>query len=126
MIKYIDVTGKTEDEAIANALAQLGLEREDISVEVLERAKAGFLGIGGAPAKIRASYEAGDEAAERVKPAAKQEKPAEKAEKQTVKTEKPAVVTNPASGEKQKNAEMFLSGLFERMGISAESPAERE
>lgn len=116
MIKYIDVTGKTEDEAIANALAQLGLEREDISVEVLERAKAGFLGIGGSPAKIRASYEA----AECVKHSAKQEKPAVKAEKPTVKAEKSAAVTNPASGEKQKNAEKFLSGLFERMGISAE------
>ena len=49
--KFIDVTGKTEDEAVASALAQLGLERDDVSVEILERAKKGFLGIGASPAK---------------------------------------------------------------------------
>ena len=46
MIKFIDVTGKTEDEAIQSALAQLKMDRDDVSVEILERAKAGFLGIG--------------------------------------------------------------------------------
>ena len=49
MIKFIDVTGKTEDEAIQSALAQLKMDRDDVSVEILERAKAGFLGIGSAP-----------------------------------------------------------------------------
>ena len=51
MIKFIDVTGKTEDEAIQSALAQLKMDRDDVSVEILERAKAGFLGIGSAPAR---------------------------------------------------------------------------
>lgn len=39
MIKFIDVTGKTEDEAIQSALAQLKMDRDDVSVEILERAK---------------------------------------------------------------------------------------
>ena len=51
MIKFIDVTGKTEDEAIQSALAQLKMDRDDVSVEILERAKAGFLGIGSAPSR---------------------------------------------------------------------------
>ena len=72
MIKFIDVTGKTEDEAIQSALAQLGMDRDDVSVEILERAKAGFLGIGSAPARVRVSYDDG-KAEEAVKPA---EKPA--------------------------------------------------
>ena len=38
MIKFIDVTGKTEDEAIQSALAQLKMDRDDVSVEILERA----------------------------------------------------------------------------------------
>ena len=59
MIKFIDVTGKTEDEAIQSALAQLGMDRDDVSVEILERAKAGFLGIGSAPARVRVSYDDG-------------------------------------------------------------------
>ena len=54
--KFIDVTGKTEDEAISKALSQLGLEREDVSVEILERAKKGFLGLGASPARVRITY----------------------------------------------------------------------
>ena len=72
MIKFIDVTGKTEDEAIQSALAQLGMDRDDVSVEILERAKSGFIGIGSAPARVRVSYDDG-KAEEAVKPA---EKPA--------------------------------------------------
>ena len=72
MIKFIDVTGKTEDEAIQSALAQLGMDRDDVSVEILERAKSGFLGIGSAPARVRVSYDDG-KAEEAVKPV---EKPA--------------------------------------------------
>ena len=30
MIKFIDVTGKTEDEAIRSALAQLGMDRKNV------------------------------------------------------------------------------------------------
>ena len=70
--KFIDVTGKTEDEAVNNALAQLGLDRDDVSVEILERAKKGFLGIGAAPARVRVTYEAPEE------PARPAPRPAEK------------------------------------------------
>ena len=42
MRQFIDVTGKTEDEAIQNALRELGLDRDDVSVEILERAKSGL------------------------------------------------------------------------------------
>lgn len=64
--KFIDVTGKTEDEAVASALAQLGLDRDDVSVEILERARKGFLGLGASPAKVRVTYEVPEEP---VKPA---------------------------------------------------------
>ena len=60
MLKYIEVTGKTEDEAIAKGLAQLGLDRDDVSLEILERGRSGFLGIGSVPAKVKLTYEAPD------------------------------------------------------------------
>ena len=60
MTKFIEVTGKTEEEAIASALAQLDMSRDDVSVEILERAKSGFLGIGATPALVRVSYEVVD------------------------------------------------------------------
>ena len=56
MIESIQVSGKTEEEAIEIALEQLGLERDDVSIEVVERAKSGFLGIGGSPAVIKVTY----------------------------------------------------------------------
>ena len=60
MTKFIEVTGKTEEEAIASALSQLELSRDEVSVEILERAKSGFLGIGASPALVRVSYEVAD------------------------------------------------------------------
>ena len=75
--KFIDVTGKTEDEAIANALAQLGLDRDEVSVEILERAKKGFLGIGASPAKVRVTYEVPEEVS--VRPVEKRPERLEKA-----------------------------------------------
>ena len=74
MIKYLEKSGRTMEEAIAAALAELGLSEEEISVEVLERAKSGFLGIGAQPAVIRVSYEVPDE------PAKKESAPAPKKE----------------------------------------------
>ena len=59
MMQYIDVSGKTEDEAIEKALARLGRDRDEVSVEILERAKSGFLGIGATPATVRVSYDDG-------------------------------------------------------------------
>ena len=84
MIKFIDMTGKTEEEAIRRALEQLGLERDDVSVEILERAKSGFLGIGGSPATVRVSYDDGqpEPKPEPVKPEPKSAAP--KAEKKPV------------------------------------------
>ena len=89
MIKFIDVTGKTEDEAIQSALAQLKMDRDDVSVEILERAKSGFLGIGSAPARVRVSYDDG-KAEEAVKPAEKPAAP--KPEKKVEPSAAPKVV----------------------------------
>ena len=60
MEKTIITTGKTIDLAIEAALTQLGLERDDVSVQVLAQAKSGFLGFGATPAKVEVTYEAPD------------------------------------------------------------------
>ena len=100
-MSYIDVTGKTEEEALRKGLEQLGMERDDVSVSILERAKSGFLGIGATPARIRITY--GPEEADMAAPAEAEvkiipEKPAEakkpapaapKTEKAVPKAEKP-------------------------------------
>ena len=105
MEKTIVTSGKTIDLAIEAALTQLGLDRDSVSVQVLQQAKPGFLGLGAQPAKVEVTYEAPDpapkvalSAASRSKPKAKQpaapkaEAPkaeAPKAEPKPVKTEAP-------------------------------------
>ena len=60
MEKTIITSGKTIDLAIESALTQLGLDRDSVSVQVLQQAKAGFLGFGAQPAKVQVTYEAPD------------------------------------------------------------------
>ena len=60
MEKTIVTTGKTIDLAIEQALTQLGLSRDDVSVQVLATPKSGFLGLGSSPAKVEVTYEAPD------------------------------------------------------------------
>lgn len=66
MQKTLEMTGKTEDEAIELALEQLGLARDDVSVEIIERGKTGFLGLKNTPAVVKVIYEAKEDRTERV------------------------------------------------------------
>lgn len=61
MEKSIITTGRTIDIAIESALQQLGMDRDSVSVTVLEQAKSGFLGIGRTDAKVQVTYEAPEE-----------------------------------------------------------------
>ena len=103
-MSYIDVTGKTEDEAIRKGLEQLGMDRDDVSVEILERAKSGFLGIGSNPARVRLTYGPEEapvaEPAPVVKPVV--QKPAEEK-----KPEKPAA---PKAADKPQRSESAQRG----------------
>ena len=117
----IQVSGRTEDEAIRNALAQLGKDRDEVSVEVVERAKTGFLGIGSTPAIVKVTYET-DEAEIPAPEPVKVEKPAKPAKKAPAPEKSPAPAPAPQpSGEETPatRAAAFLAGLFERMDIPA-------
>ena len=74
MMKVLEMTGKTEEEAIEKALSQLSLDRDDVSVEIIERAKSGFLGLGSSPARVRVQYEVADEVPAPAAAAAAEEK----------------------------------------------------
>ena len=103
MEKTLVATGKTIDLAIESALAQLGLDRDSVSVQVLQQAKGGFLGLGAQPAKVQVTYEAPDEvpaapkvalssASRKPKPAAQK---APEAPKPTPKPEMPKAPETP-------------------------------
>jgi len=127
MIKSLEKTGRTEEEAVAAALSELGLERDEVTVEILERAKSGFLGIGASPAKVRVEYEAPEEPAVVPEPEAKvaaaEKKPEKKADKKPAKKPEKKFEAKPApADESAECAEIraFLSGLLQRMGTEAD------
>ena len=60
MEKTIVSTGGSVESAVEAALAQLGLDRDSVSVLVLQQAKKGFLGFGAQPAKVQVTYEVPD------------------------------------------------------------------
>ena len=104
-MSYIDVSGKTVEEALAKALAQLNMDRDDVSVRVLERAKSGFLGLGASPAVIRVTY--GEEMEEaptepvRPEPIAEPQPAAPKAERPQ-RSERPAKQDKPRPPKREK------------------------
>lgn len=65
MSNYIDAEGVAKninealEVAIGNALSNLNVPREEVTYELLEKGKAGFLGLGGVWAKVRVYYEVG-------------------------------------------------------------------
>ena len=105
-MSYIDVTGKTEEEAVRKGLEQLGMDRDDVSVEILERAKSGFLGIGSSPARVRLTYGPEEapvaEPAPVVKPVV--QKPAAEKEQKPARPAAPKAAEKPARPEKTERA----------------------
>ncbi len=53
--RSVEASGKTVDEATENALAELGRERHEVTIEVLTQGRPGLFGIGGEQARVRVS-----------------------------------------------------------------------
>ena len=111
MEKFITATGKTIDLAIEAGLTQLSMDRDSVSVEILETPKSGFFGIGASPAKVKLTYEAPDEPAA---PAPALSSASRSKPKKSV-SEKPAEAANapkviaPAAAPMQRPAEQRAS-----------------
>ena len=134
MLKFIEVTGKTKEEAIEKGLAQLGLDQDDVSIEILDLGKTGFLGIGSVPAKVKLSYEGPDEEpapapvveekpvpVKEEAPKKKEVKKAEpKAEAPKAEPVKAAAPAEEQTGDAVIDAIVkFQTGLFAQMGVEA-------
>ena len=104
------------------------MDRDDVSVEVLERAKTGFLGIGASPAKVKVTYEAPDEEPAAAEPApaapaapAAKEPPRAAEAPAAPAAEKKAAVPPAPVGDDQRAEKIyaFLTGLLAHMGADA-------
>jgi len=49
----LEASGKTVEDAIESGLADLGLERHEVTIEVLSEGRSGLFGIGGEAARVR-------------------------------------------------------------------------
>ena len=85
---FVETDGETIDDAIRNALKTLGVERENVTVDVLSEGRKGIFGFGAQKARIRATLRgpavaqgAGDERSETSPPPATAAEVAATAEK---------------------------------------------
>ena len=121
---YIEVKAKTIDDAITDALVQLGITSDQLDYEVIEKGSAGFIGIGRKDAVIKARKKVvvPEKKAEPVREK-KAEAPAPKKEEATeVKSEKapakaPVTVDFPAL---EKSVKDFLTQVFAAMQLEVE------
>lgn len=127
--KSLDVSAKTVEEAIEQGLAQLGLSRDEVDIEILKEGRKGVFGLGAEEALVRLTPRQGSvQAEERPRPGATVNPP-EAADDwpdvdvgRTVEVQEAAAPASPAPGSGGKNvteiAEYYLKGLLERMGLS--------
>lgn len=120
-MNVVEKTGKTVEEAVAAALADLGVDRQDVDVEILEEARRGILGIGSRDAKVRLTVrgnEAPEAAPAQAEPESKPETAVETAEE--APQEAAAPETPDTEAERQavaSAAKTFLEALFQAMGM---------
>lgn len=131
-MEWVEVTGKTVEEATALALEQLGVAEDDADVEVLEEAKAGLFGRVRGEARVRA----------RVRPASARPRNEERTARPRGRAARPAApesadrepraprtrAPRPAPSESSKEeldavsaaGITFLEGLLDAFGVEAE------
>lgn len=106
----IRATGKNIDDALTEALIQLGTTSDQVEYEIIEKGSVGFLGIGSKPAVLLVKRKSAIEK--------------EKAEKKEVKTEKaPVNEKKPAKVEKAPVKEQKKEAVENNTKETAEKPA---
>ena len=133
---YIEVRAKTIDDAITDALVQLGVTSDQLDYEVIEKGSAGFLGINRKDAVIKArkkvvvpeKKEVVTETVAEKKPEKKQTAPVEKRESvpekkvekndKKEKSEKAAAPIDYAP--LVENVKSFLAQVFQAMELEVE------
>lgn len=102
----IEATGKTIEDAIRSGLVRLGRTQEEVTVEVLEEPKSGFLGFGSRPAKVRITEKEGVLAVPSVEKALQEEhKVQEKQEQSVEKAAAAEAMPQPAPKKEESQAQ---------------------
>jgi len=91
MENSLEVTGKSTDEAIEKGLAQLGLARDQVDIEIVREGSRGVFGLGGDDASVRI----------------------------TARAQSDAMASTPAAGDVATVATETLETLVRGMGLNA-------
>lgn len=131
--------GRSIEEAISSGIELLGIDRDDATIEVIERESKGFLGFGKKDAVVKITYDDGKEEIKEEKPAEVKKEPAHKEtfapQKESVKREQPVkkvkevkeepvkedkpLVSEEEAERSEKAAGEFLESVLKVMGVDA-------
>ncbi len=117
MKREVITTGKNIDEAIEAAVLELGVDRDDVSVEIVDTPSRGFLGLGGSLAKVRVWIGEDDEPAA----PAVEEKPVKeekKSKKRPAREKKEEPVASCDEEDVAVRAKAYFEELCRIMGLS--------
>lgn len=119
MKREVITTGKNIDDAIEAAVAELGVDRDDVSVEIIDTPSRGFLGLGGSLAKVRVWVGEDEEetAPVEAKPVVKEEKKPKKLFAREKKDEPKAVEPDAGDDDVAARAKTYFEELCSIMGL---------
>lgn len=125
MEKKFIATGKDFDLAVQAALKELGLKEEDVTVQLLERAKSGVFGIGARPCKVEVTYQVPDEVPQTALSSASRSKP-KPVSREPVKESAPPKPSAPEKPDAPKPQTPKPQALQPEMAEPTPPPAARE
>ncbi|HEY8171728.1 MAG TPA: RNA-binding cell elongation regulator Jag/EloR [Dehalococcoidia bacterium] len=102
----VEANGKTVEEAIENALAELDAQRDEVEIEILNEGRGGVLGVGASEARVRVRL-LGESGGDEVAASADRAEPAEGEAGEGVEDE-------------AEFAAQMLDKLLEMMGVTAD------
>ena len=120
---YIEVKAKTVEDAITDALVELGVTSDQLDYEIIDKGSAGFLGINRRDAVIRARKKVvvpekpAEKAVEKQEPAVKKEKVPVKKPEQPASVKPEVSVDFPVL---EKEVQDFLKQVFAAMKLEVE------
>ncbi|MBQ9986728.1 MAG: protein jag [Oscillospiraceae bacterium] len=126
MARSIEISAKTVELATEKGALELGVAQENVTVELIESPKAGFLGIGAKPAKYLVSVIADEEPKKEEKKPAKKAEPKKEEKKAAPAPSAPAKekVVVPADGDAAEFLTKVLSFICEDAKIQKVEGAE--
>lgn len=115
-MKFLEKSAKTIDEAVASALKELNVGKEQVDIEVLEQPSKGIFGFGSRLAKVKVIVK--ELPMEKEAPKPKEVREIKEArEAKHVREYEPGL---PATVEDKNSAQKFLREVLDAMGIRAE------